>query len=104
MLIIKVASICLVSNVYKAKVFKAGDCKEERAVKERKKSKISFSFRHCSKCLQYINVAKFLPPPFELKIINLILELNKLKLRKVNCFAQSNKANIEEQKCKPESH
>lgn len=57
----------------------------------------------CRKCLQYIKVAKFSLLPFELEIINLILELNKLKLRKVNCFAQSNKANKEEQKCKPES-
>lgn len=56
----------------------------------------------CTKCLQYVKVAKFSLPPFELEIINLILDLNKMKLRKVNCFAQSNKAN-KEQKCKPES-
>lgn len=55
-------------------------------------------------CLQYVKVTKFSLPPFELEIINLTLELNKLKLRKVNCFAQSNKANKQEQKCKPESH
>lgn len=54
--------------------------------------------------LQYVKVTKFSLPPFELEIINLTLELNKLKLRKVNCFAQSNKANKQEQKCKPESH
>lgn len=59
-------------------------------------------FMQYTKCLQYVKVAKFSLPPFELEIINLILELNKLKLRKVNCFAQSNKANKEEQKCKPE--
>ena len=53
-----------------------------------------------SKCLKYIKVAKFSLLPFELEIINLILELNKLKLRKVNCFAQNNEANKEEQKCK----
>lgn len=56
-----------------------------------------------TKCLQYVKIAKLSLLPFELQTINLILELNKLKLRKVNCFAQSNKANKGEQKCEPDS-
>lgn len=49
MLIIKVASICLVPNIYKVKFFKACNCNEEWAMKERKKSKISFNIYSVSR-------------------------------------------------------